>query len=485
MVLVPVLVVAAAAIYFLRPPPGTAIESLVVVPFENTTGDAEVEYLCDGVTETLINTLADLPDLRVISRISAFSLKGQDIDPAAVGDRLGVDAMLLGRVVRHGEDLDITTELVATKDSRQIWGARYTRPVGEVQSIPQDITETIAKTLKLELAGDTEDLLDKRSARDPEAYRLYLQGQYFTTGTMREMDSAIGFYRQALAVDPGFALAWAGLAHTYGRQLFLRGIDRDDTMAKATEAARMAMKFGPDLPEAYTASGLIKMYFDMDLEGAERDLRKGYEMGRGSILSVMTYGDFMIMMTRYDEAIALHTEAYEIDPLSHVTAHDLGFSYMANKDYENAAKQFKRAIELNPNWVWGHVKLGKTYAHMGRCDEALASAAVAEDLLAGSGTPAARSWLAFTYARCGQPEKAEAALAELMSRNEYVDPSIFAIIQMALRDIDGALLSFEKSIEERSTNLVFLKMSPDIYLDELGDDPRFQEMVRKVGFPDS
>jgi TolB-like protein/tetratricopeptide (TPR) repeat protein/predicted Ser/Thr protein kinase len=484
-ILVPVLVLAALAAWFLKPGAEAGIDSLVVVPFVNTTGDPEIEYLCDGVTETLINALADVPDLRVISRISAYTLKGREIDPADVGALMDVDALLLGRVVRHGDELDITTELVMAADSRQVWGRRYTRPVGQVQSISQDITGTIAKTLELELGGEVADKAEQREAADPEAYRLYLQGQYFTTGTMREMDGAIEFYEKALAIAPDYALAWAGLAQAHARQMFLRGTARDANVVQATEAARMALKFGPELPESLAASGLIKMYFDQDWEGAGEDLRRAYELASGNTLAVITYGDFLLFSGRYEEAVAVYHEASRLDPLSHVAAHDLGFAYMALHDYEKAEAQFRRAIDLNPNWVWGHIKIAKTYAHLGRCAEALAATAVAEDLLAGSGTPSARSWLDYTYALCGNEEKAREGLAELMSREEYVDPTIFAIVQLGLGDIDGAIANLERAIADRSTNIVFLRMTPDVYPGPLGDDPRFRDMVRRTGFPGS
>ena len=254
-------------------------------------------------------------------------------------------------------------------------------------------------------------------------------------------------------------------------------------MQLAGEAARKARELDPDLPEAFTASGLIKMYFDLDWAGAEADLRKGYELSNGSVLPVMTYGDYCIFTTDYEKAVTLHARAQELDPLSHIAAHDLGFTYMAMKEYDQAAAQFKRAIDLNPNWVWGHIKLGKTYAHMGRCEEALASAAVAEDLLAGSGTPAARSWLDYTYALCGETDKARAGLADLESREDSVDRSLIAIIQIGLGETEAAIANFEQSFAERSPNLVFLKMSPDIYPGEWGNDPRFRDLVRRVGFP--
>ena len=237
------------------------------------------------------------------------------------------------------------------------------------------------------------------------------------------MDSAIDFFEQALAIDPDYALAWAGLAQTYSRQMFLRGAAREANVAQATEAARMAMKFGPDLPESLAASGLIKMYFDLDWEGAGEDLRAGLRTRIGQQPPWSYLWRLSALHGTLRRGRRYLRSRPRLDPLSHVAAHDLGFAYMALKEYEKAAAQFKRAIELNPNWVWGHIKIGKTYAHMGQCDKALAAAAVAEDLLTGSGTPAARCWLAYTYALCGEGERAREDLAELMSREEYVDPT--------------------------------------------------------------
>jgi TolB-like protein/Tfp pilus assembly protein PilF/tRNA A-37 threonylcarbamoyl transferase component Bud32 len=484
LVLVPVIAAVIAAAYFLIPWSGAHVDALAVLPFENETGDPEVDYLCNGVTESLINTMAQIPDLKVISRRSAFALKGRDLDAAAAGRELDVDVVLFGRVVQHGTELTISTELVDTRNSRQLWGQRYNRQLSELLDVENEITRTIAKTLKVELAGGHAELAAPGITENPEAYRLYLMGREFTTGTRREMDKAVEYFQKAIALDSNYALPYAGLASSYTTQSYLRGGERDEILGKARAAARKAMELDPNLPEAYTAAGMIKLVFDLDFEGAEADLIKGLELGPGKHDTVMPYGDFLLLMGRYDEARATYERAMKLDPLSVIAAHDMGFVNMLMKNYEKCAFYFKKAIDINPNWTWGHVKLALNYSHMGQCDQALASTEIAESLLAGSDTPATRAWLGFTYARCGEEEKAKSSLAALqaMAETQYVDPALFAGLYLGLRDLDQAIAYYEEAMAERSPGLVYFHVSPDIYMDELGEDPRFQAMLKKIGF---
>ncbi len=486
LVLVPVIAAVVAAAYFLIPWSGADVDALAVLPFENETGDPEVDYLCNGMTESLINTLAQIPDLRVISRRSAFATKGRNLDAVAAGRELDVDAVLFGRVVQHGTGLTISTELVDARDSRQLWGERYNRQLSELLDVENEITGTIAKTLKVELAGGSAELAAPGITQNPEAYRLYLMGREFTTGTRREMDKAIEYFEKAIALDSGYALPYAGLSRAYTTQSYLRGGDRDETVEKARAAANQAMKLDPNLPEAFTASGMIKLVFDLDFAGAEADLKKGLELGPGKHDTVMPYGDFNLFMGRYDEALIYYQRAMQLDPLSVIAAHDMGFANLVMGNHEECAFYFKKAIDINPNWTWGHVKLALNYSLVGKCEEALAAAEIAESLLAGSDTPATRAWLGFTYSRCGQEEKARAALVTMqgMAETEYVDPALFAETHLGLRDLDQAIAYFLQALAERSPGLIYFKMSPDIFLAELGEDPRFQAMVMEIGFPD-
>ncbi|MDX2474207.1 MAG: protein kinase [Candidatus Krumholzibacteria bacterium] len=478
--LVVALVVAA---YFLIPRTGAEVGALAVLPFENATGDAELDYLCNGVTESLINTMSQYPDLKVISRRSVFALIDQNPDAEHAGRELGVDAVLFGRVVEHNGELTISTELVDTRDGRQLWGERYIRQLGEIQAVENEITTMIAKTLQVELDGGGVNPLARHATDDPEAYRLYLKGREFTTGTKREMDKAIEYFEQAIALEPNYALAYTGLAQAYVTQSYLRGSERTEPVAKARAAAQQAMKIDPNLAEAHTVSGMIKMVFELDWAGAEADLKKGLELGPGSLVCVMSYGDYFLYTGQYDQALVQYSRAMELDPLSVGAAHDLAITYMVLHDYEQCVIYFQQAIALNPNWTWGHIKLAKTYAHMGRCGEALASTEIAESLLAGSGTPAARCWLAYTYAKCGEQDRARSDLDDLRARSvsEYVDPALYSVIYLGLGELDSAIVGFEQSLAERSSNLVLLRASPALYMDELGAEPRYRAMLKTVG----
>ena len=268
--------VVAVAAYFLVPRAGAGVGALAVLPFVNETGDPELDYLCSGMTESLINTLAQVPDLKVISSRSAFAMKDRASDPMAAGRELGVDAILFGRVVQHGQQLTISTELVHTADNRQLWGERYNRPLSEIQAVENEITSTIARTLRVRLDAGQEVLVARHAATDPEAYRLYLKGLEFTTGTRREMDKAIEYFQEAIALEPDYALAYAGLAQCYAAQSYLRGSERGETVELARAAAQQAMSLDPGLADAYTAAGMVKLVFDLDWKGAEADFVRAW-----------------------------------------------------------------------------------------------------------------------------------------------------------------------------------------------------------------
>jgi serine/threonine protein kinase len=308
---VPAVIILAVAAWYLIPRTEAKVDALAVLPFENETGDPELDYLCNGVTESLINTMARFQELKVISRRSSFAMQGKDLDPLTIGRELDVDVVLFGRLLQKDGVLTVSTELVDARDSHQLWGTRISRPAGEIQSIEEEITGQVAQKLGLESRGDR-----SRTVRDPEAYRLYLKGLEFTTGTQREMDKAIDYFQDAIRLDPDYALAYAGLARAYTTQSYLRGSERDERVELARTAALEALSLDPDLGEAWTAIGSIKLYFDLDWEGAEIDLRKGVELSPGSVPSVMALGDFLLFKGLYEEALVYYSRAMEMDPLS-------------------------------------------------------------------------------------------------------------------------------------------------------------------------
>ena len=466
---------------------GGAIESIAVLPFENGTGDEESEYLCDGLTESLINTLSQIPDLKVISRRSTWAFKDSEEDPQSIGRKLGVQALLMGRLVQRGAQLAVSAELVDVADNHQLWGGRFNREQGDVLTIEQELTKTIAATLKIELSDDTSQRLDRRYAVDPEAHRLYLKGRQFSIGSAREMNKAVEYFQQAIAKDPGYALPYAGLADVYITLSYHGVMEREEALEKSKLAVQQALEIDANLAEALAASAESKYLFEWDWAGAERDLRRAIEINPGSDFARISYAYFLSAIGRFDDAIEQATVAKELDPLSPSAFHLVAYSLMGKREYEKAAAEFRAALDLNPNWTWGYIKLTKTYADNGQCEEAFATAEDAEAELHGGGTPIARSWMGYSYGKCGDTERAEAALRTLdeFAENADVDPFAYGIIYAALGDKERLLDALERAVDDHSTLAAFMPAVPTYYMPGLENDPRFQTLLERIGFNES
>ena len=463
---------------------GATVGSVAVLPFENSTGDPSIEYLSDGISESLTHTLSRLPGLRVISRTSAFAFKGQKLAPKEIGRKLGVDALLLGTLGQRGADLAITAELVSVRDDTQLWGERYSRRADDVLEVEGEIAATIARTLRRQLSGEETEKLTRRATADPEAYRLYLKGRDSLAGNLQEMDKSIDYLQQAVARAPDYALAHAGLAEAYTRQAFLRAVDRGEPLGKARAAVDRALELDPDLAEAHAALALVRFYFEWDWAGAEAEFRRALELNAGSRTVHEEYGIFLTAMGRLDEGLTESRKAAELDPLSVGPVHDIAINYMVRGDLDQAALNFRRTIDIDPNWTWGYIKLARTLAHQKKCPEALAQAKIAEVRIAGGVAPTSRSWLGFTYAICGETERARKALEGLhaLSRERYVDPATFALIHSGLGETNEALRWYEKAFADRTPNMVYASITPRIN-PELAGNPRLDAIVRRMGFP--
>ncbi|MBD3870252.1 MAG: protein kinase [Acidobacteria bacterium] len=466
---------------------GGAIESIAVLPFENGTGDEESEYLCDGLTESLINTLSQIPDLKVISRRSTWAFKDSEEDPQSIGRKLGVQALLMGRLVQRGAQLAVSAELVDVADNHLLWGGRFNREQGDVLTIEQELTKTIAATLKIELSDDTSQRLDRRYAVDPEAHRLYLQGRQFAIGSSREMNKAVEYFQQAIAMDPGYVDPYAGLADAYMTQALHGVMAREEALEMSKAAVDEALAIDGSLAEALAASAERKYLFEWDWVGAENDLKRAVELNPGSDFARVSYAYFLSAIGRFDDAIEQATIAKEIDPLSPSTFHLVAFSLMGKREYARAAAEFRAALDLNPNWTWGYIKLAKTYADNGQCEEAFATAEDAEAELHGGDTPLARSWMGYTYGKCGDTERAEAALQMLdeFAENAEVDPTAYGIIYAALGDSNRLLDELERAVDDHSVLAVFMPAVPTYYMPGLENDPRFQVLMERTGFTSS
>ena len=456
---------------------------LAVLPFENATGDTTIDYLSDGISESLINRLSGLDVLRVISRTSAFAFKGKKMSAMEIGRKLGVDALVVGSLGQRGASMAITAELVSIRDDTQLWGDKYSRPADDMLQVEGEIAATIAAALSRRLSGADKGRLARAATSDPEAYRLYLKGRGFLVGNQQEMDKSVDCFQQAVARAPGYAMAHAGLAEAYTLQAYLRAVDRAGAVGKARAAVTRALELDPDLAEAHTALGAIRFYFEWDWAGAEAEFRRALELNPGSQAALEAYGQFLGTIGRFDEGLARTREAARLDPLSVGPVHNLAIDAMVRGDLEQAAAGFRRAIDIDPNWTWGYTKLARTLALQGKCEEAFAQAEIAERRIAGGAAPLSWSWLGVTYATCGDAARARHKLEQLhaLEEQQYVDPVTFAAIHGALGEIDEALGWYEKAFADRTPNMVYAAILPGLS-PELVGNPRYQAIVDRMGF---
>jgi TolB-like protein/Tfp pilus assembly protein PilF len=483
-VTVAVLVVVGAVVAYKTAFHSAAIGVVAVLPFENATGDPANEYLSNGISESLINKLSGLSGLHVISRTSAFAFKGKKLDPTEIGKKLGVDALILGSLSQHGSSLNVTAELVSVRDATQLWGEKYARPVDDVLQIEGDIAATIAQTLRRRLSGDEKVKLTREDTSDPEAYRLYLKGRDFLVGTDQEMDKSIDYFQRAVARAPNYAMAHAGLADAYTVQAFLRASGRAEAAGKARAAVTRALELDPDLGEAHAALASILYLFEWDWAGADAEFRRGISLSPGSEAVHEAYGSFLISMGRLDEGLAQSREAARLDPLSVQPFHDIAINALVRGDYGQAAAGFRRTIDIDPDWTWGYIKLGRTLSLQKKCKEAFVQTEIAERRIAGGASPFSRSWLGSTYANCGDIARARQKLAEMhaIEAKRYVDPATFAGVHASLGEMDEALRWYQKAFEDRSPDMVYAMVASRI-TPQLADNVGYQAIIGRMAFP--
>jgi TolB-like protein/Tfp pilus assembly protein PilF len=478
------LVAVGALIAYKAPFRSGAIGMLAVLPFENATGDPANEYLSNGISESLINKLSSLSGLHVISRTSAFALKGKKMDPTEIGRRLGVDALILGSLTQHGSNLSVSAELVSVRDSTQLWGEKYSRSLDDVVQMEGQIATTIAQTLRSRLSGEEKVKLTHNETSDPEAYRLYLKGREFLVGTDQEMDKSVDYFQQAVARAPDYAMAHAGLADAYTVQAFLRASGRAEAAGKARAAVTRALDLDPDLGEAHAALAEILFLFDWDWAGADAEFQRGISLSPGSEAVHEAYGSFLNAMGRLDEGLAQSREAARLDPLSVQPFHDMAINALIRGDYDEAAAGFRHTIDIDPDWTWGYIKLGRTLSIQKKCKEAFVQTEIAERRIAGGAGPLSRSWLGSTYATCGDIVRARQKLAEMhaFEAKRYVDPTTFAGVYASLGEMDEALHWFQKAFDDRSPDMVYARIS-SLITPQLAGSAGYQAIVARMGFP--
>jgi eukaryotic-like serine/threonine-protein kinase len=474
----------AAAAYFFWPRKTKTIDSIAVLPFANASADPSMEYLSDGITEGIIDRLSGLPDIKVISRTSAFRYKKRDIEPQKIARELGVQGLVTGRVIQRGDELSVSAELVDTREDKQLWGEQYKRQLADIASVQQEIASAISGNLRVRLTSEEKTRLGKTYSANAEAYQLYLKGRYHANqGTAEGYKKGIEYFQQAIDKDPGYALAYASLADSY---VGLGGGNAyappRETLPKAKAAATKALELDETLGEAHAALGYAGFFSDWNWAKAEREFRRAIELNPNNAISHAVYSEILGTQERFDESVAEGERAQKLDPLSPHVLTQLGYAYLSTRRYDEAIAQFQSALELNPDAGAIRAQLAWAYGAKHMYPQSIAEyEKIAEPERAMTEeNQTVTSGLGWVYAVSGRRADALKLAKELkdLSSHAYVDPYNVAVIYAGLDDKDEAFRWLEKGYEQRSSGMPYLTTDPFWYA--IRSDPRYADLMRRM-----
>jgi len=452
--------------------------SLAVLPFHNESNDPNAEYLSDGVTESIINSLSRLSGLRVVARNTVFRFRKTNLDPAQIAEELGVQSVVTGRVLLLGDRVIIRSELIDPVNGWQLWGGQFHRELSDVLAVQDEISEEISKGLEFRLTGEEKKRLTKRYTDNNEAYHLYLKGRYhWNTWSQTALLTAVDYFNEAIKLDPGYALAYAGLSDCYYRVSGIYSQTRD-AMPKAKTTAMTALAIDPNLSEGYAALGLSKLFYELDWLGAEQAFRRAIEINPSYSVAHQRLGLYLNLRGRFDEAEQELEAARQIDPLSLHTSWSFALMFFLARDYEAALAEIQTTLDIEPGYVPTIYLLGRTHEQLGNLDDAL------ETFKKGVALTDATVFLAalgHTYTMLGNPEAARKILNELEERSKYTYVSAYgkAVLHLALNDKQRALACLEQACSDRCEMITWLKIDP--HLDGLRTEPQFMDLLGRVG----
>ena len=459
------------------------ISSIAVMPFVNDSGNADVEYLSDGMTETLINSLSQIPNLSVKARSSVFRYKGKEIDPKKVASELGVQAILTGRVIQRGDQLTLSVELIDGQTENTIWGNKYERKGSDLVALQSEVARDVSSKLKSKLSGAEAAKVEKSYTANPEAYQLYLKGRFsWNKRTTVSLKQAAEFFKQAIEKDPNYALAYAGLAETYVLFSQYDVATSKDSMPQAKAAALRALELDDSLAAPHAALEPYYTYYEYDRVAGEKEIRRAIELDPNYATAHQWLGgDVLYPTKRFDEALASLKRAEELDPLSPIIGTNLGDVLLYARRYDEAIAQYKRVLSLDPNFGYAFWGLGLAYWQKGMKPEAIAEMRKYIEL---SGSSLGKGDLGFFLAKFGQRDEAIRLLGELKqaSSRRYVRGSSIALIHLGLGEKEEALDWLEKEIDERGASPGSYAVMPE--LDELRAEPRFKAMLKRLNLPE-
>jgi serine/threonine protein kinase/tetratricopeptide (TPR) repeat protein len=489
--LVPMVVVllisAGAAMWYWRGKSTTPqIESIAVIPFTNVGGNADADLLSDGLTESLISSLAHVPQLKVKSRNSVFRYKGKDIDVQKIGKELTVDALLTGRVVQHGDSIQVSADLTNVQDNTEIWGEQYERKASDIIALQQQIAGDIAGKLRATMTGAEKQQVTKQGTQSPEAYQLYVKGRfYWNKRTNADIKTAISLFNQALEKDPGYAMAYSAIGDAYNT-LSSYGVDPNDVVPKAAAAAKKALELDPALAHPHAVLGGLMMEYNWDFAGGEAEFRKAIELDPSDATAHQWLSEGLSEIGgRAQDAIDEGTRAHQLDPLSPIIAAQAAYAYTYARQYDKAIDLFKKLIADNPNFGRAHSELAYTYWGAHKYPETI------QEWKTGSQFEGDKKYIEYANAvelafRSGgwaaaERKGIEVSLAQRKEPGSYVSPYQIAGCYADLGDKDHAFQWLNTAYQEH--DILIIGIRADFAMDSLRSDPRYAELVHKIGFP--
>ena len=460
-----------------------AIHSLAVLPLENLSGDPAQDFFADGMTDELITNLAKVGSLRVISRTSVMRYKGSRKSLPEIAHDLNVDAVVEGSVVHSGNGVRITAQLIYAPTDRHLWAEEYERDQHDVLKLQREVARTIVQEIRATITPDEKIRLGSTGAVDPKAYEAYLRGRsYWNQRTEAALGKAIEQFNAAIQADPNYGGAYSGLADCYTTLGYFSYLDPNDAFPRSKAAADKALELDPTLAEAHASLAYYNLYHAWNWTEAEKEFHQAITLNPNYATAHEWYSVFLLAMGHPKEAWVEINRARELDPLSVVISTDVGFHYFYARDYDRAIEQLRSTLAINPKFPLAHLWLGRSYQQKKMYVEA-----IAELNQGNSGLP---DWplgvatIGNAYGEWGKKSDAQATLARLneLSRAKYVTPYGVALVYMGLGNKEEALTWFSKAVDGRSHWLLWLRLDPR--LESLHSDPRFHELVRRVGFPE-
>ena len=468
--------------------PGTAaprkskrgIDSLAILPMVNASGDVEMEYLSDGITESIINNMSQLPRLRVMARSTVFRYKDQNTVPQDVGRDLNVRAVLTSRVIQRGDNLIVKAELVDTADGAQLWGEQYNRKLSDIFLVEEEISKEISEKLRLRLNVHQKKRLSKRQTESTQAYQLYLKGRFYLNKRSEEdIKKAIELFHQAIAKDPNYPLPYAGLADAYILLAAYSDLAPEEAYPVAKAAAMKALKLDESLAEAHTSLAAVRCWYEWDYLGAERRYKRALELNPNYATTYLWYSLDLAQIERLNEAITMVKRAQEIDPLSLIINLNVARILYFARQYDEAIEFCHRSIEMGSSFALAHRRLGQIYTQKRMFPEAIAELETAHSLAVDDSETL--SVLGFAKALSGDKEGAQAILDQVKEMNKrlFVSPYSLARLYVGLSDLDNAFEQLEKAYEQRQGIICYLRVEPAF--DSVRSDARFRSLLERLG----